>query len=175
MPRPKSHPVALSSAERELLTQIIRTGAHPAQQVRRARILLELDENAPGREGPVPHQVVVAERAGVNVDTVVKVSKAYADRGGDAWDTIVRKQRLTPPVEPKVTGEVEARVIQLACSRPPEGYERWSLRLLEKHVALTDTIPDLDHSTIGRVLKKRNWAVSSFVDSLFVDQAATAS
>src|SRR5690606_17981622 len=121
----------LSSAERELLTQIIRTGAHPAQQVRRARILLELDENAPGREEPVPHQAVVAERAGVHIDTVVKVSKAYADRGGDAWDTIVRKKRVTPPVEPKVPGEVEARVIQLACSSPPEGYERWSLRLLE--------------------------------------------
>jgi hypothetical protein len=41
----------------------------------------------------------------------------------------------------------------LACSHAPEGYSRWSLRLLEKHVALVDDIPDLDHSTIGRVLK----------------------
>lgn len=157
MPRPKTHLVKLSSAERELLTQITRTGAHPAQHVRRARILLQLDENAPERDGPIPIQAIVAERAGVSTDTVVKVSKAYADRGGDALDTITRKKRLTPPVEPKVTGEVEARIIQLACSSPPEGFERWSLRLLEKHVALTDTIPDLDHSTIGRVLKKRNF------------------
>jgi hypothetical protein len=58
-----------------------------------------------------------------------------------------------------VTGEVEARLIALACSRPPEGYSRWSLRLLEKHIALLDDIPDLDHSTIGRVLKKRNCAL----------------
>ena len=55
-----------------------------------------------------------------------------------------------------VTGEVEARLIAVACSTPPEGYSRWSLRLLEKHVALIDDIPNLDHSTIGRVLKKRN-------------------
>jgi hypothetical protein len=57
-------------------------------------------------------------------------------------------------VEPKITGEVEARLIALACSQPPEGHARWSLRLLEKHVVLTDGIPDLDHSTIGRVLKR---------------------
>jgi hypothetical protein len=55
-----------------------------------------------------------------------------------------------------VTGEVEARQIALACSQPPTGHARWSLRLLEKHVALIANIPDLDHSTIGRVLKRRN-------------------
>ncbi|WP_205881182.1 helix-turn-helix domain-containing protein [Leucobacter insecticola] len=59
-----------------------------------------------------------------------------------------------------MTGEVEVRVIQLACSSPPEGYERWSLRFLEKHVVLTNTIPDLDHSTIGRILQKRNFALT---------------
>ncbi|WP_427019276.1 helix-turn-helix domain-containing protein (plasmid) [Pseudarthrobacter sp. P1] len=158
MSRTKSRPVALSPAERQLLTALTRTGAHPAQQVRRARILLELDENNPRREGRVPTQAVVAERAGVAVDTVVKVSKAYAGRGGDVAATITRKKRATPPVAPTVTGEVEARLIALACSAPPEGRDRWSLRLLEKHVALIEDIPDLDHSTIGRVLKKRNFA-----------------
>lgn len=157
MPRTKSRPVRLDPQDRRRLTAITRTGSHPAQQVRRARILLELDENDPDR--PVPTQQTVAERAGVSTDTVVKVSKAYADRGGDALDTITRKKRLTPPVEPKITGEVEARVVALACSQPPAGYDRWSLRLLEKHVVLVDDIPDLDHSTIGRVLKKRNCAL----------------
>jgi hypothetical protein len=69
--------------------------------------------------------------------------------------TISRKKREHPPVQSQVTGEVEARLIALACSQPPQGYARWSLRLLEKHVALVEDIPDLDHSTIGRVLKKR--------------------
>jgi hypothetical protein len=146
--------VVLSPAEREMLRRLVRTRSHPAQQVRRARILLELDENDPSRDGPVPTQEVVAERAGVHVDTVVKTSRAYAERGGEVEATISRKKRQTPPVEPKVTGEVEARVVALACSQPPEGRARWSLRLLEKHVVLIDDIPDLDHSTIGRVLKR---------------------
>lgn len=159
MARPKSRPVALSPAQREELRSLVRTGSHPAQQVRRARILLELDENDPDRDGPVPLQEAVAERAGVHVDTVVKVSKAYAERGGDVEATISRKKRLTPPVEPVVTGEVEARLIALACSTPPAGQARWSLRLLERQVALLDDIPNLDHSTIGRVLKKRHFAL----------------
>jgi hypothetical protein len=102
----------------------------------------------------VPTQEVVAQRAGVHVDTVAKTSRIYAERGGDVEATISRKERLTPPVEPKVTGEVQARLIALACSQPPPGHARWSLRLLEKHVALMDDIPDLDHSTIGKVLKR---------------------
>jgi hypothetical protein len=159
MSRTKSRPVVLSPADRRVLTRVVRTGSHSAQQVRRARILLELDENDPDREGPVPTQEVVAERAGVHVDTVLKTSKAFADHGGDIAATISRKKRETPPVEPIVTGEVEARLIALACSAPPEGQARWSLRLLEKHVALVDDLPNLDHSTIGRVLKKRNCAL----------------
>lgn len=160
MARTKSRPVALSAADRELLVKRVRTGSYPAQQVRRARILLELDENDPDRGGPVPTQEVIAERAGVHVDTVVKTSRAYAERGGDVEATISRKKRLTPPVEPKVTGEVEARLIALACSTPPDGHARWSLRLLEKQVALIDDIPDLDHSTIGKALKRGHFVLT---------------
>lgn len=163
MARTKSRPVTLSEADRAWLTARVRTGAFPAQQVRRARILLELDQHHPGRLSrgePVPTQATVAELAGVCADTVVKVSKAYADRGGDVEETVTRKTRLTPPVAPKVTGEVEARLIALACSNPPEGQAQWSLRLLEKHVLLTDGLPPLDHSTIGRVLKKRNFSLT---------------
>jgi Homeodomain-like domain len=159
MPRTKSRSVRLSAADRQMLTGLVRTGSHPAQEVRRARILLALDENDPGRDGPVPTQSVVAERVGVCADMIVKVSKAYADRGGNVPATITRKKRETPPVAPIVTGEVEARLIALACSAPPEGKDRWTLRLLEKQVALTDDLPDLDHSTIGRVLKKRSFAL----------------
>ena len=160
MARSKSHPVALSQSERQMLVRLVRTGSHRAQEVRRARILLELDENDPGRDGPVPTQEQVAERAGVHVSTVQGISKAYAERGGDVEATIRRKKRLTAPVEPKVTGEVEARLIALACSAPPEGHARWSLRLLEKRVALMDSIPNLDHSTIGKALKKGGFVLT---------------
>src|SRR4051812_44198938 len=156
MSRTKSRPVVLSPADRKALTSVVRTGSHSAQQVRRARILLELDENDPDREGPVPTQEVVAERAGVHVDTVLKTSRAFADHGGGLPGRDRPQKTGPPPVEPIVTGEVEARLIALACSTPPEGQARWSLRLLEKHVTLVEDLPGLDHSTIGRVLKKRN-------------------
>src|SRR5436305_1817661 len=60
MSRSKTRPVVLSPAERSALTRLVRAGSHPAQQVRRARILLELDEGDPDREGPVPLQAVLA-------------------------------------------------------------------------------------------------------------------
>lgn len=143
--------VVLSADERVWLTRVVRTGAHPAQEVRRSRILLELDES----HGRSAGRREIAERVGVSVETIRNVAKVYAAQGGDVGATVRRKQRLRPPVEPKVTGEVEARLIALACSAPPEGYARWSLRLLERQVALVTDIPDLDHSTIGRILKKR--------------------
>jgi hypothetical protein len=90
------------------------------------------------------------------VNTVLAIAKRFDETGGDVLATIGRKPRLTPPVAPIVTGEVEARLIALARSAPPKGHARWSLRLLEKHVALVEDLPDLDHSTIGRVLKKRH-------------------
>src|SRR4051795_308826 len=147
MPRTKSRPIRLSAADRQMLTGLVRTGSHPAQQVRRARILLALDENDPDRDGPVPIQGVVAERVGVCTDMIVKVAKAYADRGGDVQATITRKKRETPPIAPIVTGEVEARLVKLACSAPPLGYDRWSLRLAGEQVGLGDDIPHPGPST----------------------------
>ena len=101
-------------------------------------------------------RAVIADRVGTSENTVRSIAKRFDETDGDVLATIGRKPRETPPVAPVVTGEVEARLIALACSSPPQGYARWSLRLLERHVALAVDLPDLDHSTIGRVLKKRN-------------------
>jgi hypothetical protein len=109
-------------------------------------VLLELDENA----GPVADRAVIAGRVGVVVNTLRLIAKRFVEADGDVEATISRK-RLVPPVPAILTGEVEARLIALACSAPPQGQARWSLRLLEKHVALIEELPDLDHSTIGRV------------------------
>jgi transposase len=147
--------VVLSADEREWLTRVVRTGAHPAQEVRRSRILLELDESG----GQPAGRREIAGRVGVNPQTIANVAGVYAQRGGDVVATIQRKKRLTPPVEPKVTGEIEARLIALACSTPPPGHARWSLRLLERQVQLAQDIPDMDHSTIGKVLKKRRFVL----------------
>ncbi len=150
MARPKEHVVTLTVGDRAKLTRVVSRGTHPARMITRARILLELDESA----GPASDRRVVAERAGVSEGTVYLVAKRFTESGGDASEVIGRRKRATPPVPAKVTGDIEARVIALACTKPPAGYDRWSLRLLEKHVVLTEGIPPLDHSTIGRTLKK---------------------
>ncbi|MEC3977999.1 helix-turn-helix domain-containing protein [Amycolatopsis sp. H20-H5] len=152
MPRPKVFTIGLSAVDREFLAKLTSSGAHPARMIMRARVLLELNENA----GPVADRVVIADRIAVTVNTVLAIAKRFDETGDDVLTTIGRKPRELPPVPSQVTGEVEARLIALACSQPPAGHARWSLRLLEKHVALTEDIPNLDHSTIGRVLKKRN-------------------
>ena len=155
MPSKMKRPVTLTDAERRELVRITTTGVRAASMVRRARVLLALDTSV-GLVDPVE---VIAARLEVSDETLRLVAKRFADTGGDVQATIGRKKADGPPVPSPVTGEVEARLIALACSAPPKGFSRWSLRLLEKHVALVDDIPDLDHSTIGRVLRKRNFVL----------------
>jgi len=150
VPRPKEFTVRLSAGDRAKLTKLVTSGRHPARMITRARVLLALDES----QGPAPDRLEVAERVGTSESTVYLVAKAFTTHAGRVEEVIARKKRQTPPVEPKVTGDVEARVIALACSQPPEGRQRWTLRLLEKHVVLTEGIPPMDHSTIERVLKR---------------------
>jgi transposase len=85
---------------------------HPASVIRRARLLLALDTAV----GAVEDQAVIAEQVGVSCETVRLVSKRFAETGGDVWATVERKKREFPPVPSQVTGEVEARLIALACS-----------------------------------------------------------
>jgi len=145
------YPVTLTDEDREALEHLTRTGVHSASTIRRAQVLLALD-----CAGENDSRESVGARVGVSRDSVRLISMRFAETGGDVWATIGRKQREFAPVPSPITGEVEARLIAMACSTPPAGFSRWSLRLLEKHVALVEGIPDLDHSTIGRVLKKRN-------------------
>jgi Homeodomain-like domain len=152
VPSQKKRPVVLTEADREVLIRLTTAGVHPASMIRRARVLLALDTST----GEIGLKEEIAARLEVCGETLRLVAKRFADTGGDVHATIGRKKPPGPPVPSPVTGEVEARLIALACSTPPQGYSRWSLRLLEKHVALVQDIPDLDHSTIGRVLKKRN-------------------
>jgi len=90
---------------------------------------------------------------------VHNIRKQYAKKGLTA--TIGRKKRETPPVEPKITGEVEARIIALSCSAPPEGRSRWSLRLLADKSVELNFIDSISHEAVGRLLKKRTQASSS--------------
>lgn len=90
--------------------------------------------------------------------TVQTVRASYCDKGLEA--TVNRKKRETPPVPAKVTGEVEAHIIALACSDSPEGYSRWTLRLLADKTVEMGYIDSISYVTISTILKKTNLSLT---------------
>lgn len=142
--------IELSNEDRKRLTDIVTKGNSPARIILRANILLASDRNNK------KHMTVaeIAENYHTTPTTVQNVRVSYAEKGLEA--TISRKKRTTPPVPPKVTGEVEAHIIALACGEPPEGYEKWTLRLLADKCVELNYAESLSHMTVSRVLKKTN-------------------
>ena len=90
--------------------------------------------------------------------TVQTVRTSYCEKGLEA--TISRKKRETPPIPAKVTGEVEAHIIALACGQPPEGYSRWTLRLLADKTVELGYIESISHVTVSNILKKTNLSLT---------------
>ena len=87
----------------------------------------------------------------------IRVLRTYATQGLDA--VLNRKKRATPPTPPIFDGEKEAKLIALACSKPPEGCARWTLRLLEDKLVELDIVAR--DNTIGRVLKKTRFSLTA--------------
>jgi transposase len=148
--RRKTYRVHLTTEEKKRLEDIINKGVHPARQVRRARILLLLDEGE-GEPVKVPEQSEIARQCQCTIVVVYTVSKQYVKEGLER--VLNRKKRESPPVAAKVTGELEAKIIALSCSEPPAGYSRWTLRLMERKSKCEIGI-ELSDSTIRSVLKK---------------------
>lgn len=149
MPKTKYY-VCLSLEERNALLDLISKGSATAKSIMHANVLLASDENSPsGKKG----EGEIAELLHVHKQTVHTIRKLYSEKGLDA--AIARKKRETPPVEPKITGEVEAKIIALSCSSPPTGRSRWSLRLLADKSVELQYIDSISHEAVGRLLKKR--------------------
>jgi hypothetical protein len=153
MPKLK-YEVKLNEAEKERLIKIIKTGKSPASEILHANILLATDDNR------MPKLTVaeVAEKCGSNTTTVQSVRKSFAENGLET--AIYRKKRETPPIAPKITGDVEARIIAVACSEPPEGFSKWSLRLLADRVVELEYIDKISYVSVGTVLKKHNLSLT---------------
>jgi transposase len=150
--RGKQYKVQLTEAERDVLSGITKKGNHPARQITRANILLFLDHKPEGKKESMLTDAEIAARCQCETKLVYTVSKEYAENGLDR--VLTRKKRETPPVPAKVTGEVEAKIIAMACSQPPEGYGRWTLRLYEEYSKKVVGI-QLSDTKIREVLKKR--------------------
>src|SRR5436305_603017 len=145
----KRYVVRLSADEREQLEALIRKGKSPAQRLLKARILLKADVSEAG-EGWSDSRIIKA--LDTSVSMVYRVRKQLAEEGFEA--VLNRKQRATPAVARIFDGEKEAKLIALACSKPPKGRARWTLRLLENKVVELNIVERASDSTIGRTLKK---------------------
>ena len=145
----KKYVVRLSAEEREQLETLIRKGKSPAGRLLKARILLKADVSE-GRAGWSDSRIVRA--LDTSASMVYRVRQQLVEEGFEA--VLSRKQRATPAIPRIFDGEKEARLIALACSKPPKGRARWSLRLLENKVVELGIVDRASDSTIGRVLKK---------------------
>src|SRR6201998_401745 len=145
----KKYVVRLSSEEREYLDQLIRKGKSPALKLMKARILLKADVGE-GGEGWSDNRII--EALGTSASMLYRVRKQLVEEGFEA--VLSRNQRATPAVPKIFDGEKEAKLIALACSEPPKGRVRWTLRLLENKVVELGIVDRASDSTIGRALKK---------------------
>lgn len=141
---PKLHTVRLSSEDRSLLEHLLRQGPLSFRQRRRVQILLAADD------GDSDADIAAAVECGVS--TVERTRKRFAAEGLEA----ALGERPRPGAAPALDGKAEALLVELACSRPPEGRARWTLRQLGQKLVALQVVETVSHETIRRVLKKTN-------------------
>src|SRR5262249_49523940 len=145
----KKYVVRLSGEERERLETLLRKGKSPARRVLKARILLKADVSEAGK-GWSDNRIIEALETSPSM--VYRVRKQLVEEGFEA--VLSRKPRAMPAIARIFDGEKEAKLIALACSKPPTGRARWTLRLLENKVVELGIVDRASDSTIGRALKK---------------------
>ena len=147
MPK-QNYMVKLTDAEIDKLKLITHKGAREsAKTIMHAHILLMTNDGIQGKKKSIRE---TAEIFDVSPTTVNEVRKTYSKEGLEA--ALKRKTRITPPHISKITGDFEAHVIATALSPAPEGYVRWTLRLLAEHFTEKQYIVSISHSAIGNML-----------------------
>jgi len=140
--------VTLTEEERGQLSAIISKGSHTAQQYRNAYILLNCDE------GEHNEKIINEE-----VSRVLKVSMRMIDRVKqrfveDGFESCLERKPVIKTKTKKIDGEVEAHLIALSCGKAPDGFSKWSLRLLADKMVELKYVDDISYETIRKVLKK---------------------
>jgi len=145
----KKYIVTLSDAERKQLTALIESGKHPARKLLKARILLKADTSQDGA-GWSDSQIAAALET--SADTVARTRQRLVEEGLEA--ALIRKHSPNSARRRIFDGAAEARLVALACSKPPAGRARWTLQLLEEAVVELKIVERASDNTIGRTLKK---------------------
>ena len=153
---PPRYKVTLTGQERKDLETLTRSGKTGAKKFIHARSLLLCDASP---DGPAWTVAKVAESMGVTSRTIEHLKKRFVEEGLDA--ALVRKPREKPPRDIVFDGAFEARLITLACSDTPEGYHRWTVRLLAEKAVELKFAASVSHMTVQRILKKTNLNLTS--------------
>ena len=145
----KRYVVNFSDGERERLDTLIHVGKHSAQQLMRARILLKADASAAGESWSDSQ---IARALNTSVDTVSRTRRQLVEEG---FEICPDPQAFTGLGRARIfDGAAEAKLIAFACSQPPKGRARWTLRLLEEAVVELNIVDRVSDNTVGRTLKK---------------------
>jgi transposase len=145
----RKYVVKLSAEERVQLLSLIQIGKHPAQQLLKARILLKADVSEAG-DGWSDSRIAIALET--SVDTVTRTRKRLVEEG---FEASLLRRHSPASARPRIfDGAAEAKLIALACSKPPKGRARWTLQLLEEKVVELNIVARASDNTIGRTLKK---------------------
>lgn len=147
MPK-KNYTIDLSDKEKIQLLNIVNEGKTNSKRILHANILLAADIN----NSQNLSTLVIAKNFNVHRQTVQTIRKIYATQGLEA--ALTRRKRAKPPIESKVTPDVEAQIIAIFCSNPPPGLMRWTLRRVAQEAISLEIVPAISHTTVGRILKK---------------------
>jgi transposase-like protein len=145
----KKYVLKLTFEERAELAQLVKKGKTAAWKVQRAQALLKFDQSP---EGPGWKDEKIAEAYGCTTRSLESWRKQAVEQG--PLSLMERKPRSTPPNPPKFDGEKEARLTALACSKPPQGYARWTLRLLAERLVELEIVDSVSPETVRRAMKK---------------------
>ena len=140
--------VTLTREERDQLKRIVSKGKHSSLQYRNACILLNCDEGSYGQKLPNEQ---IAQVLQVNTKTVERLKQRFVEEG---FEACMDRKPYPEKKEVKTDGDFEAHLVALSCSEAPEGYTRWSLRMLADKMVELNYVDTVSHETIRQTLKK---------------------
>ena len=141
--------VRLNDSQRQALQKLVKTGVQSGAMRRRAHILLKTDANGPNSWSDKR----VADALDIHPKTVGSVRKQFVDQG---LDSTLHRKRPTSRQYRKLDGKQEAKLIAIACSLPPQGRSRWTMKLMADRLVELEIVESIDPATVCRALKKTN-------------------
>jgi transposase len=147
----KRYVVTLTQEEREILSGLVAKGKHQSQRILNALILLDCDRGDSQANRSTNEEI--ARVLNISMRKIDRVKKRFVEEGLDA---ALGKKKAERVYEKKTDGDFEAHLVALSCSGPPEGFARWSLRLLADKVVELHYIDSISHEAVRRILKKTN-------------------